>query len=119
MTRIANREARTYVRNREVFKNNGGTLWGEWYEQGIEETGDIVRRYCVYSYRYSWPLFVAEESEDGTVHWYENIDRYSVTTSKHKGQAHPYFPTVPMTVNAMKRIVREGIAGLAAKGELQ
>lgn len=116
--RIANREARKYVQELRPFKNSNGTLWGEWYEQGIPETGDIVRRYCVYSYRYDWPLFVAEQGE-GTWYWYENADRFSVTTSKHKSQAHPHFPTLPMTVGAMNRIVRHGIAGLAAMGEVK
>lgn len=117
--RIANREARNYVKERRMFKNNNGTLWAEWYEQGIPETGDIVRRYCVYSYRYDWPLFVAEQDDTGAWHWYENITKFSRTTSRHVSQAHPYFPTLPMTVGAMNRIVRHGIAGLAAMGELQ
>jgi len=115
--RISSREARRYVQNMHVFKNSNKTLWGEWYEQGIPETGEIVKRYCVYSYRYDWPLFVAEQDEQGTWHWYENADRFSVTTSKHRSQSHPHVRTVPMTVGAMKRIVREGIVGLAVRGE--
>lgn len=117
--RVTNRDARAMVQARRPFKTGTKSLWGEWYEQGIDGTEDVARRYCVFSYRYTWPLFVAEESEDGTVHWYENIDRFSVTTSRHRTAAHPYTATVPMTCNAMQRIVRDGIAGLAAKGELE
>lgn len=117
--RIANRETRNYVQSMRPFKNNNGTLWGEWYEQGIEETGEIVRRYCVFSYRYDWPLFVAEQDGQGAWHWYENIDEYSRTTARHQTQSHPHLLTMPMTLGAMNRIVRHGIAGLAAMGELK
>lgn len=116
--RISSREARHYVQNMRVFKNHNKTLWGEWYEQGTPETGEIVKRYCVYSYRYDWPLFVAEhDPQTDAWRWYENADRFSVTTSKHRGQTHPHVHTVPMTVQAMNRIVREGIVGLAVHGE--
>lgn len=117
MKRISNRDTSSHVKDRCVFKNYNDTLWGEWYEQGIPETGEVVRRYCVYSYRYSWPLFVAETGADGEVHWFENIDRFSVTTSRHKTQAHPRVPTTLMTVGAMRRIVREGMVGLVVHGE--
>lgn len=118
--RVTNRETREHVQNMRVFKNHNKTLWGEWYEQGIPETGEIVKRYVVYSYRYNWPLFVAEHDPNSDEwRWYENIDRYSLTTSRHKSQSHPRIPTMPMTVGAMNRIVREGIVGLVARGEVQ
>lgn len=45
------------------------------------------RLYVVYSYRDTWPMFVFDR-QTGT--WYENEDKYSVTTSKHRTQCVPY-----------------------------
>ena len=73
---------------------------------------NLTERYVVYSYGTHWPLFI---NQDGI--WYENADRYSPTTSKHRSQAHPLTDTMPMTNAAMRRIVEDGIAGLAVLGE--
>lgn len=80
---------------------------------------NLPERYVVYSYGTHFPLFVwqALDVGSGLGIWYENQDRYSVSTSKHKSQAHPHYPTTPMTTGAMIRIVEDGIAGLAVLGE--
>lgn len=77
-------------------------------------------RYIVYSYGEHYPMFIREGDQ-----WYQNEDRYSPTTTRHHGYAHPRDPltgqpvqTMPMSTGAMKRIALEGIAGLAAKGEV-
>ncbi|MEK9770168.1 MAG: hypothetical protein VW683_14740, partial [Betaproteobacteria bacterium] len=46
--------------------------------------------------------------------WYENIDKYSPTTSKHKTQTHPHEDTMPMSLNSMLVLAEHGITGLAA-----
>lgn len=102
---IANGKAREYVRKLEVFK--GSNIWAEWYEQGMG--ADIVKRYVVYSYRYTFPLFVYEPLSDT---WYENSTRYSRTTSKHKTQLHPCVRTVPLCLEDMIVVQRTGSVGL-------
>lgn len=102
---IANGKAREYVREHKVFK--GSNIWAEWYEQGMG--ADIVKRYVVYSYRYTFPLFVYEPLSDT---WYENSTRYSRTTSKHKTQLHPCVRTIPLCLEDMIVVQRTGSVGL-------
>ena len=80
---------------------------------------NLPERYVVYSYGTHFPLFIWQAFAEGSPlgEWYENQDRYSVTTSKHKSQAHPHMRTTPMTTQAMQRIAQDGIAGLAVLGE--
>ena len=95
--RITNVTARKYVQQREPFRGNN--LYGEWK----------YGRYVVTSYGDHFPLFIWEE---GT--WYENIEKaWSVTTAKHRTQAHPHEDTLPMTCNDMVVIVKHGIVGVA------
>ena len=94
--RITNVTARQYVQKRERF--HGNNLYGEYH-------GD---RYVVTSYGDHFPLFIWE---DGT--WYENIEKITVTTSKHRTQTHPHEDTLPMSVENMRVLVDYGIAGVA------
>ena len=107
--RITNRESRSHVQHLRVFRNHNDTLWGEWYEQGIPETGEIIKRYVVYSYRYSWPLFIYEPV---TGVWYANKSKYSRTTSRHYSQAHPLCDVTPLDVEDMVVVMRKGSVGL-------
>lgn len=107
--RIANRESRSYVQTMRMFKNHNDTLWSEWYEQGIPETGEIIKRYVVYSYRYTWPLFVYEPM---TGVWYANVSKVSRTTSRHFTQAHPLVDMMPLRVEDMVTVARRGSVGL-------
>jgi hypothetical protein len=84
--KLANRDVRPYVRNRKVFKANN--LFAE-------RTDDC---YIVYSYRLSWPLFIYSFA---TQSWFENEDRYSVTTSRHRSQAHPHTNTTLLSREKM------------------
>jgi len=70
--KVSNGSASSLVNARISFKGNN--TFGEWID-GI---------YAVFSYGYHWPLFAYI---DGT--WYENQERYSPTTSKHRSQLHP------------------------------
>ena len=102
---IANGKAREYVREHKVFK--GSNIWSEWYEQGVDDA--VIKRYVVYSYRYTFPLFVYEPLSDT---WFENTTRYSRTTSKHKTQLHPCVRTVPLCLEDMLVVQRSGSVGL-------
>ena len=102
MPRTTNVMARKFVQQKERF--DGNNLYAMW-----RDTHTDYPRYCVFSYGGHWPLFVWENGA-----WYENIDKYSPTTSKHKTQTHPHEDTMPMSVDSMRVLVDYGVAGLAA-----
>lgn len=79
--RINGRTCRPYVEKKIPFQNSNGQLFGRW---------ETPLMYVVYSYGPHWPLFVWDGFD-----WYENEDKYSPTTSKHRTQAHPLKPTQP------------------------
>jgi hypothetical protein len=107
---VANRDARRCVQQNKVFK--GSNVWGEWYETGYVGSNEIIANYVVYSFRYTWPLFVFDELAQV---WYENVDKASTTTSKHRTQLHPLCNTIPLGVEDMKVVAREGGVGLISK----
>lgn len=72
-------KARQFAQQRIPFTNSNGQLFGRW------ETPSL---YVVYSYGQHWPLFVWDGTE-----WYENEDKCSRTTSKHRSQTAPLVPT--------------------------
>jgi hypothetical protein len=87
--RIANRDAKLRTVHFEVFKANN--IFSEW----------INGKYVVYSYGHHYPMFVYTNDK-----WYENSDRYSVTTSKHHSQARPLgVETIPATTGELKGIL--------------
>ena len=98
--RTTNADARYYVQRRMPFK--GSNTYGFWDTTIHDEEIFIVESYGAH-----WPLFVYEAG-----HWYENADKASKTTSKHKGQLHPHCETERYGVEDMKAIAALGIAGL-------
>jgi hypothetical protein len=102
--RIANRDARPYVRRRRPFVGSNHTLTAKWTDDDL--------RYVVYSYG-SWPLFVYDAM---VARWFENKDRYSVTTSKHRTQTHPHpiDGTTLLSKQEMVTLAAEGIVPLVA-----
>jgi len=100
--KVTNIMARPRVQNKESFQ--GSNLFGQW----MTKRDQPYSRYVVYSYGYHWPLFVYENGV-----WYENADKFSVTTSKHRSQVHPHEDTLPMSVENMRVLVDYGIAGVA------
>jgi hypothetical protein len=70
--KISNIRARGFVQDRLPFKANNLFAVNK------------NNKYIVYSYGTHFPLFMYS---NGT--WYENQDKYSVTTSKQKTQSHP------------------------------
>ena len=103
MERVANRDARRYVQERKPF--TGSNTEGVWRR----DSNTHARRYVVTSYGNHFPLFIWE---DGV--WYENVDKYSPTTTKHKSQLHPHCETMPMTCQDMVCLMYYGIGGVAA-----
>ena len=105
---VANRDARRCVQERIQFK--GSNTWGFFALDA--ETGEVSLNYVVYSFRYTWPLFVFDDLAQV---WYENVDKASRTTSKHRTQLHPLCDTIPLGVEDMKIVAREGGVGLISK----
>jgi hypothetical protein len=87
--KVSNAKSRSFVQNCLPFHANN--LFAE--QHGT--------RYIVFSYGYHWPLFVYDSSDKK---WYENSDRYSVSTSKHRSQSHPLCDTVKISVDEIKKM---------------
>ncbi len=105
---IANGKARECVDNLTPFR--ASNLCAEWSEGSYT---DGLRRFVVYSYRYTWPLFVYDELAD---QWYENETRFSKTTSRHRNQCQPTgVEIVKLRVDDMLIVAREGGIGLISK----
>jgi len=93
MERVANREARTYVNNRDEFKGNN--TFGVW-------EGDM---YVVYSYGKHFPMYVY----DSLMHvWFGNYDKYSASTSKHQSQLRPSGDVIYRNTEFLKNVIYSG-----------
>ena len=73
MKHTTNRDSHLCTSKKEPFKAHN--LFGEYNYNSI---------YVVYSYGYHFPLYAFKNGL-----WYENIDKYSVSTSKQKTQSRP------------------------------
>lgn len=110
--RTSNKNARSKVQDLQVFR--GSNTFAEYYAP----SGDtLTHRYVVYSYGYHFPMFIAEWLSGYDPQWYENMDRYSRSTSKHKSQLHPLTRTTQFDTEQMKHIARVGMAGLVVYGK--
>ena len=78
--RTANKNCRPLVNSRTPFTANN--LFAERHGED----------YFVFSYGHHWILFAYV---DGI--WYENKDKYSVSTSRHHSQAHPLCETTKLS----------------------
>lgn len=97
MRKVSNIHARQYVKDHEEFRGNN-------------LSADIIVRdgcamYVVWSYGHHWPLFVYFGP---TETWYENAQKYSTTTSRHRSQAHPHCDTVKVGRNALLDLIARG-----------
>lgn len=73
MKKVSNKNCCDYVRCKQNFQ--GSNLNGLW----------IGDNYVVMSYGW-YPLFIYSKTDNV---WYENKDKYSVSTSKQRTQSHP------------------------------
>lgn len=96
---IANTRCRGYVQSKQPFKAHN--LSAEWTTRGESDM------YIVFSYSH-WPLFIFTDGQ-----WYENEERYSVTTSKHRSQSHPHISTTLLSRHNMTILMERGYAALA------
>ena len=99
MNKTANKDCASYVTKREEFK--GSHLFGEW--DGASDYFDIsdtYTPYIVYSYGSHFPIYLYLNCI-----WYENTDKYSVSTSKPQTQARPEASTVKVDTQAIMDII--------------
>ena len=92
--RIANKDAQEYVQKAEPFQ--GSNLFGEYDD--LNEGSNTP--YVVYSYGYHFPMFIYLGNS-----WYENSDKYSVSTSKQQSQTRPTMETVKLNTKDMKKLL--------------
>ena len=90
--KVPNTRARSLVENRQAFK--GSNTFAE--HRGVD-----LETYVVYSYGYHFPIFVYKSG-----HWYENQEKYSVTTSKQMSQLRPAGVELePKTTQELKNLI--------------
>lgn len=101
---------RSYGYGYEDPRGSMPTVWGEKRQYGPYTNGEPIERcYCVFSYRYSWPILVFSEL---TGEWYANAEFASQTTSRHLRMCKPEGVGITwMTVRGLIEIVNNGTAG--------
>jgi hypothetical protein len=89
--RVAGWKARPYVQARLPFRNHNNQLFARW---------ETPLLYVVYSYGDHWPLFIWDGFD-----WYENEDKVSPTTTKHRSQTHPLMETVKVSRTWLRTMI--------------
>jgi hypothetical protein len=117
-TKISNKQARGYVQELKPF--TASNIFAEWitvkYREGEVERWMDRKVYAVFSYGRHWPLFVYDGQAEV---WFENTERYSNTTSRHRSQAHPLRPTIACDVATIKEVLTVGVNAILLRGEAQ
>ena len=114
MKRITTPEARRYVEQRIPFKNSNGSCYGCWLSYTFSHDGaPEERQFVVSSYGRHFPMFIYHEPSG---QWFGNKDKWSRTTSKHKGYTQPHGVQIEWRDNAtMREIANNGLAGAVRK----
>lgn len=99
--KVSGWKARPMVQTKENFTNHNKQLYGRW-------DGSL---YVVYSYGPHWPLFIYDAKHNV---WFENEDKYSPTTTKHRSQTHPLVETSKLSCQAMREYVLARAYGMKA-----
>ncbi len=90
MLRISNKNSAEYVENKVEFKANN-----------VFAVDNGCNMYCVFSYGYHFPMYVYVDGK-----WYENSDKYSVSTSKQQTQARPSYNMQYKSTKELLEIIR-------------
>ena len=110
--RITNREARDYVKARKPFEANNIHAT---FMPGRTRRGSSLTTYVVYSYGHHFPMYAFSYEVN---RWFANKDRYSLTTSKHKGQCHPHVSCVEVDTATLKQIIDSGVEATVINNEV-
>lgn len=99
MNRPNNKDVGHYVKGRLEFQAHN--MNGKWVSPNKREW-----LYVVYSYGEHFPMYVySQDSGD----WFENGNRYSNTTTRHKSQARPTSNTIKVDTDTIREIVAFGV----------
>ena len=90
MLRTSNNKCSELVNNKIEFKANN--IFSEHIKKD--------KLYIVYSYGFHFPMYIKYKNT-----WFENSDKYSVTTSKQQNQARPNAKTKLLNTNEMKQLI--------------
>ena len=92
MIKTTNNQCSELVTNKIEFKANN--IFSEYIKED--------KLYIVYSYGYHFPMYVKYKNT-----WYENSDKYSITTSKQQSQARPNATTKMRNTSELKNIINK------------
>lgn len=106
--KTTNYNVRKHVQAKEPFIANN--IFAEWVQTNEEEV------YAVYSYGMHFPMYVFIPSVN---RWLANTDRYSVTTSKHKGQAHPHESCKEVSKDFLIDVLDMGLGNAVIRHEMK
>ena len=87
--RTSNKNCRSLVERKVEFVANN--IFSTWEKA----------TYVVYSYGKHFPMYVYKDGN-----FYENSDKYSVSTSKHQTQARPSFETLKRNTEELKNLIK-------------
>ena len=90
MIRTSNIKCSEYVNNKIEFKANN--IFSEHIKKD--------KLYIVYSYGHHFPMYIKYKNT-----WYENSDKFSVSTSKQQSQSRPNAKTKLLNTNKMKELI--------------
>lgn len=91
--KTTNTKSRQFVQNLKPFEANNLSA--------RVENGKF-KLYVVYSYGW-YPLFAYHYDSNK---WFENSERYSVSTSKQRTQCHPHADTIEISHASMKDLIQ-------------
>jgi len=91
--KTTNAKSRQFVQNLKPFIANNLSAR---IEQGK------FNLYVIYSYGW-YPLFAYDYNSNT---WFENAEKYSVSTSKQRGQCHPQVKTIEISHASMKDLIQ-------------
>lgn len=98
MARVSNRQARSYVENKQEFVTHNTTMFAEH---------DLAANtYTVYSYGRHFPMYVYDYD---TAEWWGNGDKYSPTTSRHQSAARPHDVAHWTDTHTLQNIAAHGV----------
>lgn len=103
--KVPNKLAREFVQKQHPFE--GSNLYGRFHTTENPDGSHTGSWYAVYSYGGHWPLFVYANDI-----WFENEDKFSSSTNRHRSQAHPHCPTVLLSTKNMFVVANGGYTEL-------
>ena len=89
---------------RKILKNQNEVAhyWANKVQAQGKASNMFFQGEVIYSYGYHFPIYIKWKNT-----WYENSNKYSVSTSKHQSQARPSAKTKLLNTNQMKQLIHK------------